>query len=535
MFAVSHLSLTLSSEADGLKVDSRWDGLELRAGEVLGQIRLSIAGAPCIDLPADALTAGDERGPLPLSPAMDTAEGEQVRQWTVQRATKGQITFTYKARAIAEWLPSPNPPLELRREGDGFSGAVKCFLVTPPSVGEVSFDLAWESSATPTERSDGATLVCSLGESEGPSRAVSGVGLDLLAHTYMMCATEPVPHCAAGDISTWWLTPPPFDAERFTHQLGDTYRAMAGAFDAAPHPYRVFLRASPHRGMSASAHPASFVVAMDPSAPADERAIERTVAHELVHEWLHLDGPADDVTWFNEGVADYYALVLSLQHGLIDEHTFLSEVNTAARFGYASPFHDLTLHEAARLYWSDFRAHRLPYVRGMFYLADLDARLRQSPGRHSLDEVVRQVLSEQRAGQHVGVEEWCAIVDQVLDQDEQAQIQRLVYSGEARPRHGTFGSRFVIEESEVPVLEPGFDPSTFPARRVQGLVPGGLADRAGLRDGEPVQLPRYEEAINLNLGEELIAEVWRDGRLVPLAISLGEDSIVVPQWHLNGD
>jgi hypothetical protein len=48
-------------------------------------------------------------------------------------------------------------------------------------------------------------------------------------------------------------------------------------------------------------------------------------------------------------------------------------------------------------------------------------------------------------------------------------------------------------------------------------------------------VPTYEEAANLNVGDELIAEVWRDGRLVPLAIALGGRSIVVPQWRLSGD
>lgn len=199
--------------------------------------------------------------------------------------------------------------------------------------------------------------------------------------------------------------------------------------------------------------------------------------------------------------------MVPLRHGLIDETTFLSEVNTAARLGYANPFHHLTLREAARLYWTDFRAQRLPYVRGMFYLADLDARLRQSRRQHSLDEVVRQVHVQQRAGHQVDIQEWCAIVTRLLGQDERAQVQSLVFSPEGRPGDGTFGSRFTIKEMEVPLVEPRFDPATFPTRHVHGLVPGWPADRAGLRKGEPVQLPKYEEAANLNIGEELIVEV----------------------------
>lgn len=96
---------------------------------------------------------------------------------------------------------------------------------------------------------------------------------------------------------------------------------MALAFGAPASPYRVFARASPHRGLSTSAHLASFVMALDPDAPVDEEVLQRTVTHELVHEWVHLDGSADDVTWFNEGAADDFSLALSLRNGLIGKQT----------------------------------------------------------------------------------------------------------------------------------------------------------------------------------------------------------------------
>lgn len=56
-------------------------------------------------------------------------------------------------------------------------------------------------------------------------------------------------------MSTWWLTTPAFDVEAFTKHPGTTYRLLGKAFAAPAHPFRVFLRASPHRGANASAHP----------------------------------------------------------------------------------------------------------------------------------------------------------------------------------------------------------------------------------------------------------------------------------------
>jgi predicted metalloprotease with PDZ domain len=221
--------------------------------------------------------------------------------------------------------------------------------------------------------------VCSLGEGGGGDGELAGTGLELLGDTYVMCGDLAERHQRDGQLSTWWLKSPGIDVEAFTARLATTYQVMFEAFDAPAHPSRVFLRTHPHRGANASAHPASFVMAMNPTKPLDEASLYETIAHELVHEWLHLDGPAEEVTWFVEGAADYYSLVLPFRIGMLDEEAFLHAVNFEAREGYANPRRNLSLRQAQGVFFSDFLAHRLPYARGMFYLADLDARLSGRP------------------------------------------------------------------------------------------------------------------------------------------------------------
>lgn len=531
-----HLSLTIAIDGDRLRVTQEWEGLTLEASEVLGQIRESVAGASCIDLNTTQFEAHDDDGPLPLSVETSAGDGVPLRGWAVERRTQGQVVLDYYAEATTEWPSSPNAPLELRREGDGFTGALKCFLVLPPTLEAASFDLAWQPGAVVGARRNEPTFASSLGEA---ADALTGADVNELAHSYLICSTTALPHHTAGSVSAWWLTPPVFDVPTFVEQLGETYEAMAATFDAESHPYRVFLRASPYRGMNASAHPASFVIAMDPSTAPEARTLERTVTHELVHEWLHLDGPAGDTTWFNEGAADYYALTVARRRGVIDDDIFLAEVNTAARLGYANPFHDLTLDEAASQFWSDFRAHRLPYARGMFYLADLDARLRDAdPGhgsrygsRYGLDDLVRDVLRRQRAGEAVGLVEWCALVDSKLEGDERDAVQRMVFEPGGRPGRKTFSPGFTLTQIEAPIIEPGFHVDSFPAGRIIGLVAGGPADRAGLLEGESVELPTYETATHLEAGAPLIVTVDRDGRSTPVAVSASERTVVIPQWQ----
>ncbi|WP_088282138.1 hypothetical protein [Kineosporia sp. A_224] len=529
---MAHLEVTLGLVADGLRVNWRLEGAELSAGTRLGHLAMSIAGAPTSKLDGNGLTATDEIGSITLAESLVDGPDGDLRVWTVERSTAGTVDVSYVARPVNAPQRPAVPPIDLRREGDGLSGACACFLVLPPATENISFNLRWEPSVA-LDTDQRWASVCSLGEDAGRDGGLAGAGLELLSDTYVVCGDLAAGHYRDGDMSTWWLTPPAFDVEAFTAHLGWTYRLMAEQFEAPARPYRVFLRASPHQGSAASAHPASFVMTVNPEGPVNERLLYSTVAHELVHEWLHLDGQAEEVTWFNEGAADYYSLVIPFREGLIDQSTFLGEVNLAARIGYASPLRELTLDEASRRYDEDFRARRLAYVRGMFYLADLDARLRNaSPdGLGSVTEVVKRVLRSQRAGEHVGVEEWCALVADLVGADERPALESFVFVGDGRPGTESFGPTFTAAEIAVPVLDVGFDASTFVTRRATGVVAGGAADRAGVREGNVLQLPGYSEAVGLNVGDSLKVEISRDGEKIPVSIPLRGRTAPVPQWR----
>jgi hypothetical protein len=528
---VTLLRVSLAHAPRGVLVGWRLDGITFDAGEVLAQLSTSIAGAPTIDLADDAVTATDDLGPIPLTAAVDEVPDDTpVRQWRPTRQTVGPVEVSYLAEPVSAEQRPATPPLELRPEGLGLSGALKCFVLLPPRPQDVTFEVHVEP---PPGDSADWRAVSSLGEGLGRDGDLAGTGLERLGDTYLMWG--PLTCYREGDMSMWWLTPPGFDVEGFTTQLGTTYLLMAEAFDAPAHPYRVFLRASPHRGAAASGHPASFVMTTNPRDPLDTKRLYATIAHELVHEWLNLDGPAGEITWFVEGVADYYSLVIPLRAGLIDEDTFLDEVNLAARTGYASPLRHFGLDEASRLYWSDFRAHQLAYVRGMFYLADLDARLREATsGRASVDDVVRQVVEVRRAGAPVGLDDWCSYVGQLLGRDERPVLDDLVFIGDGRPGPGSFAPAFELQDVEVPVLDPGFEVSTFMTGRIAGVVPGGLADAAGLIDGDAVTLPRYPEAVALEVGDTMDVSATRDGRTTHVALPPGTETTRVPQWRVRG-
>jgi predicted metalloprotease with PDZ domain len=522
----------LRLEQDGLRVGWRLTGVRVKAGEVFARLPLSIAGGPTIELSGTELSASDDQGRFPLVAAdHDDEEGVPVRSWVAERASVGSITVDYLARPNDAEPLAATPPLELRRESGGLSGALKCFLVLPPGPENLTFELRWENPST-DDRSPGWMSVTSLGEGNGEDGDLVGRGLERLGDTYMMCGELAQRHRRDGQMSIWWLTPPGIDVSAFMDRLAETYKLMCQTFDVPTHPYRVFFRSHPHRGLNGSAHPASFVMAVNPEKPLDPSKIYETIAHELVHEWLHLDGPEEEARWFNEGAADYYSLVLPHRSGLLEEDAFLHAVNLEARTGYANPRRHLTMGEAEPLFFSDFFAHWLPYTRGMFYLADLDARIREATsGARSVDDVVVEVTRRRREGERIGIHEWCATVDRTVPGDERPMLDSLVFTGDGRPASNAFGPRFEMIQGHAPSLELGFDPLTLIRRRVTGLVPGGLADHAGLREGDTVELPSFHEAVALDVNDVMAIGVTRDGQTHQVTIPLGGHAIPVPQWQ----
>ena len=528
---MAHLSLRLAVEVRGILVTWRLDDVALDEDDVLAQLPLSIAGAPTLDLDEEAVTATDEGGRLPLVTSLsEDEEGDPLRVWRVRRPTSGPVSVSYLAEPVDAEPRAATPPLELRAEGAGLSGALKCFLVLPPGPEDLTFEVRWIRPDAPGDWS----AVSSLGEGDGAVGDLSGIGLERLGDTYVMCGDLEEHRHRDGRLSTSWLTSPGIDVEAFSGRLGTTYQVMAEAFDAPAHPYRVFLRTHPHRGAAASAHPASFVMSLNPAHPLDEESLFETIAHELVHEWLHLDGTATEVTWFVEGSADYYSLVLPRREGMLDDDAFVRAVNLEARECYASVRRGLTMAEAQPLFFSDFLAHRLPYARGMFYLADLDARLRRaSAGDRSLDHTVRDVVRRRRAGERVGLDQWCDLVEEVLPTAERPILDDVVFTGVGRPGEGCFGPRFEKVTIDVPVLDLGVDPSTLVTRRVRGVRPGGVADRAGLREGEVIDLPRYPDLVRLDVGDVLTIGVTREGETVRIDLPLTGQTAPVPQWRLK--
>ena len=129
---MAHLLVTLAVDPRGVLVRWRLDDVAFRAGELLGQSPLSIAGAPALQIDGEIVAAVDELGPISLVTSLIEGEDGEQHCWSVERSTSGSVEVSYLAEPVAQEPRPATPPLELRREDGGLSGALKCFVVLPP-------------------------------------------------------------------------------------------------------------------------------------------------------------------------------------------------------------------------------------------------------------------------------------------------------------------------------------------------------------------------------------------------------------------
>jgi predicted metalloprotease with PDZ domain len=123
--------------------------------------------------------------------------------------------------------------------------------------------------------------------------------------------------------------------------------------------------------------------------------------HELMHHWIGgkiRNAHEEQQYWFSEGFTEYFTLKNSLKYGLIDEATFISQLNDEFTFPlYQSPYRNMPNDSINySTFWrGDEYWKKLPYRRGCLYAFYLDNQIRTlSNGEHNLDDLMRDILRQ---------------------------------------------------------------------------------------------------------------------------------------------
>lgn len=487
------LALTLSprlldGEQVGIAVRYVVSAPSAEAGQPLFRLPRVIAGIPGAPLEASDFTVTDNAGALALQ--QDDVEPTPMgvyRRWTSDRATVGDLAVSYFAPIrFVDQSTNNGPFYDLRAEAGGVCGAGVTFLALPNTPVAYDITVEWDLSQAPA----GTRGVCSWGE--GPAHLTGTT--DDLAHTYYMAGpVRSYPDAAGAAFSMYWLSEPGFDPFAVAAQTERLYSAMCAFFQEPAPGFRVFVRKHPYRGNGGTAARRSFMFGYSEAEPPTNESLTSLLAHEMAHNWPILDGEWDENGWFDEGTAEYYSITLLRRAGFISDGAFLSLINERARGYYTNPLQTLSNQAAAELFWRDPRAQRIPYGRGLFYFIDLNAKIvARSGGARSLDDLVLSVVRRRRAGEKIRAAEWIDLVAAELGEQGRRDVASMAAGEWIIPASDALGPRYRRREIEDAPLDLGFATASYTTRVVAGLVPGSVAERAGVREGDRIlSMPNF--------------------------------------------
>ncbi len=217
------------------------------------------------------------------------------------------------------------------------------------------------------------------------------------------------------------------------------------------------------------------------------------MAHEMFHHWNPMSmgsRGADEVAqWFAEGFTVYYAGVLSLRSGLVSYTDYLDYLNRWLRRYETSPLRGMKEADWKAISHASGPGYELSYERGAAVALWADAAIRaRSSGHASLDNVMFDLVKQSQTGNSPPAfteERVIAAFAPYLSPEELAQLRHMVIDGEDVPLPEKLGTCAERQTKTQTMVDPGFDTETsLQNKRVTGIVAGGPAYRAGIRDGQ---------------------------------------------------
>lgn len=431
------------STVDALAV--RWRVI-LPAGSALDLTApITYAGVEGVADRIEAISAIDASGPIAFTTSDDPPHPggfPHFRHWKAERPVAGVVEVAYLARVRTPGGRG-GPPFDLRASGGGLSGAGSGFLLLPRGVQTSHSKLSWDLSDLPA----GSGARTSFGEGD---TQVDGPSSRLMQGWYM--AGPFGRYVGAGEsagFSASWLGRAPFDAAAEMAWAAAAYTYLGEAFgylDPVP-PYRVFMRfvdGAPCGGGTALG--ASFMYARC-ALPAGETAASprETLVHEMVHMWVGgIEGPQGVISWFTEGLTTHYTRLMMLRGELDSVAAYGAHINHSAQALYGLAAQDLSAQEIVAVGFADGDIRHIPYHRGAFYFADLDARIReQSGGTRTLDTVLRPMFEARQAGQTFDHAAWIALIGAEIGPGAREEFEARILRGEAfAPHPNAFGPCF---------------------------------------------------------------------------------------------
>lgn len=439
-YQVRYADVTMGLENPNVKKD-----------EILVSLYSTLFTIPCSKFSEEGITAEDQKGSLNLY--IDEGKDERgydLRYWRTSRDTVGSVALTY--RVFPRTVPKDyrfHPYIDFRNEPRGASFTGMTTLVAPKADSyheKYHIHFNWDFSAMPSD-TWGASV---RGEGDYD---YCGTAFD---YQYVMYAFGKlkVQRFYDGQFKLYWLSEELPDKKRVLDGLPKIYKALAEFFQDGEAPYSVFIRKDPFKlSNGATAFYGGFVYGYSEEKPLNLDMAIDIFTHEVIHTWPRIEDIAGEGTWYHEGTAELYSILIPYRCGVTDLDFVAKQISWRGLEYYSNPFKELANTEAYPLYWKERKAQWLPYGRGFFYLVDIDCRLRkQSGGKTCLDNLVIELEQRRRGGSRVTCSDWEELIERELGNGAVTEFREIMNGKLIEPSEEWFDGAFSLSKGSV--IEP---------------------------------------------------------------------------------
>lgn len=424
---------------DHMEVEFSFDTLARNAGEELCKTTLSAYTVPGCG--AEMLRVWDEKGEVEVTSTISEPYPYKYQHYQLKRDLSGTVSVHYVVHP-RPLLPGDRcaPYVDFRCEEGGGTSAGSAFLADFGSL-EGETTLSWDFSHMP----EGSRGICAFGEGDVTLSAGPGLFRDCY---YSIGAVKSI---TEGDFGVYWISEPNFDVEVIAKYTQMLFGGMQSFFHDRESVYRIFVRKDPYTHSGGSAMARCYMFGWNDTEPVSLENKKSILAHEMVHNWPHLTDSESEITsWYSEGTADYYSMILPLRLGLITTKEARREIQTMTDSYYTNPTRHLSDSEAAGICWQDWRAQKLPYGRGLLFLSNTDVKIRQATdGVRSIDDVVLSILEKRNQGIAQGNKDFLDIVREISSVDVTEDFEIMRSGGDFAPLSGGFDGHFRVIPKEM--------------------------------------------------------------------------------------
>lgn len=463
----------------------------------------------------EGLLVSDAEGPLNLvEQDLVSDPSGTYRSWTADRDTAGELSVTVRspAREIDELTPV-GPLLDLRPEPWGLFGAGGYFIPLPVVEGEFDIRLDWSLP-------EGATAVTTRGQG---SQSWKG-DVQSVSYAYYGAGTPQIVPADSPNFGIHAYSDTPYDLETVAAYVRELHGHMSGFFEDSGSNFQVLVRRFLGKGDGGTAlPPGSFAFGYSAVEPKDATELTWLLAHEMTHNWPHLDGAFDGSglhSWYSEGAAEYYSHAIPLRAGLQSAEVIAEHLSGRLREYDVNPLRVLSNLDAANSSWTDARAQRIPYGRGLQYLISTDGYIREATqGARSLDDIVLALLRAQRKGEPAGAERWVELVAELTGPIAKERFEAMAAGMPIEQPSVAWEGSLRPVYVENPEFDLGFDVASYAGspRKVKGLIRGSNAELAGVREGDILVDKALPYHATRSFGKEMILPLMRDGNRIDVS------------------